>query len=248
MATSPSIVAQHAHPTLVKQCHCQLTTARSTALSPVNMDQTQWATRSDYNIAQRYDTDGFRSHADGHAYDHQQGQFELLGPPDAPVALQPTNNEFGNIGSFVRQTNDEPYAAGHRPRSNFHGPHAHSFPGPAVPWIGQYQELREPGPSGHSSTTASDSAYQSLIVTSGPSASPYGGQAIDDSYNPFPDPLPEHVELDYTSHVGTESVLSEPGVRNGPSHWPRGRTKTRSKSLLPPCHCGKILKNPSDAQ
>ncbi|KAK3068707.1 hypothetical protein LTR53_013494 [Teratosphaeriaceae sp. CCFEE 6253] len=212
------------------------------------MDQSQWNPRSDYSPMDHYATDNTGQLDEGQAlqaYAQQHGHYDLLGPPNAVVPQQPTRIDAHDIDRFVRRTNDAPYVAGQRPQTLLEGSVAHSFPGALPAWTAPFAPYH-PRPSGHSSRTASDSAYQSLNVTSGPSTFSYTGPATHDFANPFAN-APRETGFDRASHGGTESILSEPAEWNSAHPGQQRKGKSRAKSALPQCWCGKVPKNRSDA-
>ncbi|KAK5722638.1 hypothetical protein LTR15_005870 [Elasticomyces elasticus] len=177
-------------------------------------------------------------------YAHRLEQFDLLGPLDAAVPIQTTNIDADDIDRFLRTTNNEPYAAGQRPPPSHHGHQALCFPGEPGPFGLAGSDRHHQGPVDFDSN---DSAYLTSNGVDDPCYRVADGQTLNPGYDPYV-AVPDFAKFEYASNAETESVLSGPAVLYGRHQEQPKRPRPRSKSLVPPCHCGRILKNPSDAQ
>jgi len=214
------------------------------------MEHGRWMPPAGFNIDDQYDIDCVNERSvnlGSRTYCQQPGHYDLLGPPDAAVPTQSSNIDTDDIVRFVSNTDDAPYAAGRRPQATNPYLAPRSFPGASGSSADPHLEYPQHGLGGQSSTTASDSAYISLNPVGVPTNAPYDGQASVDGFSPFAVP-PNHGDFEYASNAGTESVLSESVDRRGARQGPQRNPRVRSKSLIAPCWCGRVLKNPSDAQ
>jgi len=172
----------------------------------------------------------------------QDESFELPPRPEPTRSGADQDINADEINRFVNSTNQAPYAPGaQRPIPTASAWHAQSFPGAPGPFtepqLGQYGRSAT---SGRSSATVPDSAYQSLNSISGLPAP----RLLQHTSHP------DYARAGFQASASPGDAVSDPGVDRGRRlQVPQTKsTRSRTKSAVQDCWCGRKLKNPSDAQ